>query len=138
MTKKQRYPALAVDGVVLKENKILLIKRRNEPFKGKFALPGGFVKYGEQAEDAVRREVFEETSCKTKIRKLLGVYSDPKRDPRGHVVSIVYLLESIGGDIKAGSDALDAEFIKISGLPPLAFDHKKIISDALKSLRGKT
>jgi 8-oxo-dGTP diphosphatase len=137
MTKKTKFPALAVDGVAIKENKILLVRRKNEPFKGKFALPGGFVEYGERAEDAVRREVFEETGCKTKIRRLLGIYSDPKRDPRGHVVSIVYLLESIGGALKAGSDALGAEFIKTSDLPPLAFDHKQIISDALKFLRGK-
>jgi 8-oxo-dGTP diphosphatase len=131
MTREKTFPALAVDGVVIKENEILLVRRKNEPYKGKFALPGGFVEYGEKTEDAVIREVFEETGCRTRVKKLLGVYSDPTRDPRGHTVSIVYLLEPVGGEVKAGSDASDATFVDIGDLPPLAFDHGKIVSDAL-------
>ena len=131
MTREKTFPALAVDGVVIRGNEILLVRRKNEPYRGKFALPGGFVEYGEKTEDAVTREVFEETGCRARVKKLLGVYSDPTRDPRGHTVSIVYLLEPVGGEVKAGSDASDATFVDIGDLPPLAFDHGKIVSDVL-------
>ena len=88
-----KSPKLAADGIILENGKILLIKRRNEPFKDKWALPGGFVEYGEKVEDAAVREVFEETGLKTKIMDLVGIYSDPNRDPRGHIVSAVFLLK---------------------------------------------
>ena len=127
-------PSIAVDGVWIKNGKILLIKRKNEPFKGKWALPGGFVEYGERVEDAVLREFQEEVGIKAKIKKLLGVYSDPKRDPRGHVISVVFLLEA-EGEPKAGDDAEDAKFFSLDNLPPLAFDHEKIIKDAIKEIK---
>ncbi|KAA0000265.1 MAG: NUDIX hydrolase [Thermoplasmata archaeon] len=122
-------PSIAVDGILIKDGKILLIKRKNEPFKGKWALPGGFVEYGEKVEDAVLREFKEEVGIKAKIKKLVGVYSDPSRDPRGHVISIVFLLEAEGVP-KAGDDAMEARFFDLNDLPPLAFDHEKIIKDA--------
>ncbi|MCD6331179.1 MAG: NUDIX hydrolase [Thermoplasmata archaeon] len=128
-------PSIAVDGVWIKNGKILLIKRKNEPFKGKWALPGGFVEYGERVEDAVLREFQEEVGIKAKIKKLLGVYSDPKRDPRGHVISVVFLLEA-EGEPKAGDDAADAKFFSLDELPPLAFDHEKIIKDAIREIKG--
>ena len=128
-------PSIAVDGVLIKNGKILLIKRKNEPFKGKWALPGGFVEYGEKVEDAVLREFQEEVGIKAKIKKLLGVYSDPKRDPRGHVISVVFLLEA-EGEPKAGDDAADAKFFSLDELPPLAFDHEKIIKDAIREIKG--
>ncbi len=128
-------PSIAVDGVLIKNGKILLIKRKNEPFKGKWALPGGFVEYGERVEDAVLREFQEEVGIKAKIKKLLGVYSDPKRDPRGHVISVVFLLEA-EGEPKAGDDAADAKFFSLDELPPLAFDHEKIIKDAIREIKG--
>ena len=90
---KYKSPKLTVDGILLKKGEILLIKRKNPPFKNSWALPGGFVEYGEKTEDAVLREFFEETGLKTTIKKLIGVYSDPDRDPRGHTVSIIYLIE---------------------------------------------
>ena len=127
-----RNPALTVDGVLIEDGKILLIKRGREPFKGKWALPGGFVEYGERVEDAVIREFKEETGLDTEIKALVGIYSDPKRDPRGHTVSIAYLLERKGGEVKGGDDASDAKFFDIEGLPELAFDHAKIIGDALR------
>ena len=121
-----KSPKLTVDGIILKNGKILLIKRGNEPFKGKWALPGGFVEYGEKTEDAVVREVFEETGLKTKIKDLVGVFSDPDRDPRGHVVSIAFFVQHIGGKLSAGSDAQYAQSFQV---PPkdLAFDHYDIL-----------
>ena len=127
-----KSPKLTVDGLVLKDKKILLIKRKNYPFKGKWALPGGFVEYGEKTEDAAVREVFEETGLKTKIKEIIGVYSDPKIDPRGHTVSVIYLLEMCGGKLKSNDDASDAKFFDLNQLPKLAFDHNKIIRDALR------
>ena len=129
-------PSLTVDGVIFMDEKIVLIRRGNEPFKGMHALPGGFVEYEEKTEDAVIREVEEETGLKTRIKGLVGVYSDPDRDPRGHTVSIVYALEPIGGELKHGDDAADVELVSVDNLPPLAFDHDRIIADAMK-LSGK-
>ena len=130
-----KSPKLAVDGVVIKDKKILLIKRKNQPFKGKWALPGGFVDYGEKTEDAVMREVFEETGLKTKIKNLIGVYSDPNRDPRGHTVSVVYLLEVYNGSLKSGDDASEARFFDLKDLPELSFDHDLVIVDIVGSER---
>ncbi len=128
-----KKPSIAVDGVLIKNKKVLLIKRKKEPFKGKWALPGGFVEYGERVEDAIIREFEEEVGMKAKIKKLIGVYSDPDRDPRGHVISIVFWLEA-EGEPKAGDDAMEAKFFNLNDLPPLAFDHKKILCDIKKML----
>ena len=132
---KYKSPKLTVDGAILREKKILLIKRKNKPFKGNWALPGGFVEYGEKVEDAVIREIYEETSLKTKVCEIVGIYSDPNRDPRGHVVSVVYILEELAGNIKGGDDASDAKFFDIEDLPKLAFDHDKIVRDIIKGVK---
>ena len=124
-----RNPKLTVDGIVFEEGKVLLVKRKREPFKGRWALPGGFVNYNERVEDAVVREVKEETNLETEIDYLFGVYSDPDRDPRGHTVSIVYVLKRRGGMLRGGDDAEDARFFPLDELPELAFDHGKILSD---------
>ena len=129
---RYKSPKLTVDGLILKDKKVLLIKRKNYPFKGKWALPGGFVEYKEKTEDTAIREVFEETGLKTKINNLVGVYSDPNRDPRSHTVSVIYLLEICGGKLKSSDDASDAKFFDLNQLPKLAFDHNKIIKDALR------
>ena len=126
-----KFPRLTVDGIIIKKKMILLIKRGNEPFQGQWALPGGFVEYGETTDEAVIREVREETGMQGTIQKITGVYSDPKRDPRGHTISIVYLLGVARGSPRAGSDANDVHFFNLNDLPPLAFDHKKIIKDAI-------
>ena len=126
-----RNPALTVDAVIVKNKKILLIKRKQEPYRGQYALPGGFVEYGETVEAALQREVIEETGLVVKINSLVGVYSDPDRDPRGHVVSVAFAADIVGGTLTAGSDASDAMLWDIADLPPLAFDHAQIISDSL-------
>ena len=126
-----KSPKLTVDGIVLKDGKILLIKRKNQPFEGKWALPGGFVEYGEKTENATVREVFEETGLKTKINHLVGVYSDPNRDPRGHTVSIVYILDMYNGKLKSCGDACDTKFFDLKNLPDLSFDHECIIKEVL-------
>ena len=81
------------------------------------------------------REVSEETGLNTKIEKIIGVYSDPDRDPRGHTVSIVYKLDMIDGELKGGDDASDAKFFEIDKLPDLAFDHEKIVKDVITELK---
>lgn len=123
-------PVLTVDGFIVYENKIVLIKRKNNPFKDFYALPGGFVEYNERVENAVIREVEEETGLKTKIKSLIGIYSKPDRDPRGHTVTIVYELEIVGGVLKKGSDAKSVELFEINKIPKLAFDHDEILHDA--------
>ncbi len=126
-----KSPRLTTDGVIIKDNKLLLIKRKNEPFKNKWALPGGFVEYGEKVEDSVTREVFEETGLKTKINNFFNVYSDPDRDPRGHTITLVYSLEIVGGNLKGNDDASEAKFFELDNLPELAFDHGKIINQII-------
>ena len=127
-----KIPSITTDGIIIKNKKILLIKRKNPPFQGRWALPGGFVEYGETTEDSVVREVFEESGLKTKIHQLAGVYSDPKRDPRGHTITIVYILDIIGGELKADDDASDVRFFGIKNLPSLSFDHRGIITEVLQ------
>jgi len=122
-------PSLTVDGIIINKNKLVLIKRGRPPFKNRYALPGGFVEYNEQVEDAVIREMKEETGLKTAISGVLGVYSDPKRDPRGHTVSVVFELDVVGGRLKSGSDAKDVTLFSLEKLPKLAFDHDKIMRD---------
>ena len=123
------HPRVAVDGILLAEGKLVAVERANEPFRGMPALPGGFVELGEATEDAVVREVREETGLETRVVRLVGVYSDPGRDPRGHVVSVVYELERTGGDLTAGSDASDVVHLDPDHLPAMAFDHERILAD---------
>lgn len=121
-------PTLAVDALIIYEGKLVLIKRKNPPYKGQFALPGGSVEIGETVEEATIREAKEETDLDVKIVELLGVYSDPSRDPRGHTVSICFVAKG-EGNLRAGSDASDIELFDFDQLPELAFDHNKIIED---------
>lgn len=126
-----RKPSVTADGIVIKDGKVALIRRRNDPFKGSYALPGGFAGYGEKLEDCVVREVLEETGLKTQVRSLIGVYSAPDRDPRGHFVTAVYELGVTGGRLRAGDDASSAEWVPVDAIPPMAFDHGSIIADFL-------
>jgi 8-oxo-dGTP diphosphatase len=133
-----RKPSVTADGIVLKGNDIVLIKRGKEPFKGSYALPGGFLNYGEKLEECAVREVLEETGVKTKVVELVGIYSSPDRDPRGHFVTAVYHLEPVGGMLKAGDDAKDAEWVPLDKLPKFAFDHGKIIQDFLSRRKERS
>ena len=122
-------PKLTVDAAIILNGKIVLIKRKNQPYQGKFALPGGFVEIGETTKEATVREAYEETGLSIGIIKLLGVYSDPLRDPRGHVVSVCYLASGEGNP-KAGSDAEAIGLFDITDLPQMAFDHNIILDNA--------
>ena len=118
-----------MDGLVLKDSKLVAVIRRNPPFQGMAALPGGFVELGETTEAAVVREVREETGLQTRIIRLVGVYSDPHRDPRGHTVTAAYALERTGGELRAASDAKDIILLDPENLPAMAFDHARIVED---------
>ena len=122
---------LAVDGIVVYNHRIVFIRRRNEPFKNMPALPGGFVGADETVEEAVLREVEEETGLKAEILKLVGVYSNPHRDPRGPVVSICYVLRA-AGEYRASTDASEVILLRLNEVPALAFDHNAMIGDAEK------
>lgn len=129
MEPPQPHPWLTVDGLVLVDGKLVCVRRGHDPFQGMPALPGGFVELGETVEQAVVREVLEETGLETRIVRLVGVYSRPDRDPRGHTVSVVYVLERTGGILKAGDDAADVVLVDPDAPPPLAFDHATIIAN---------
>lgn len=127
-----KTPPLTVDCVIRdRAGRVLLIRRKYEPFKSAYALPGGFVEIGETLEAACRREVTEETGLKVGELRLVGVYSEPGRDPRGHTVSVAYFaLLPAGQESQAGSDAADVKWVDTWRDKDLAFDHAKIIADA--------
>ena len=133
MASRPDHPFLTVDGILVHDRKVVAILRRNEPFRGMPALPGGFIELGERAEDAVVREVREETGLETRVVRLVGVYSDPARDPRGHVVSIVYEVERVSGALRAGTDAEAVVLLDPFRPPAMAFDHVRI----LEAWRGR-
>lgn len=134
---KYRNPSLTTDIFIFDDDlNFILIKRKNEPCKDYWALPGGFVDYGECVEDAAIREALEETSINVELKELVGVYSDPSRDPRGHTVSITYTARGNMKKMNAADDACDIGLFKQEDLEKinLAFDHAKIIKDCLKSI----
>lgn len=128
-----RNPVPAVDIILQRESKVLMIRRKKDPFMGKLALPGGFVNEGETVEEAARREALEETSLQVDPIEILGVYSDPKRDPRKHVMSVVFVGIVAGGSQLAGDDAEDIEWVDPDQVDSsqVAFDHMKILRDYL-------
>lgn len=138
--KEQRYrnPTPTVDTIIQRDSRILLVKRKNDPFKGYLVLPGGFVNEGERVEDAAKREVKEETSLNIELLDILGVYSDPTRDPRGHMMSTVFIAKISSHNDKvdavAQDDAAAIEWINLEVIDTrnVGFDHKRIISDYKK------
>ncbi len=137
---KEGLLQVAVDAVVFtvmeNELKVLLIKRKKHPFEGRFALPGGFVKEDENLEAAAQRELTEETNVKNIFLHQLGAYGDVERDPRGRIISIAYMaLVRSDQPLKSSHDAAEAKWFSVYSLPQLAFDHRKIIDDALRELR---
>jgi ADP-ribose pyrophosphatase YjhB (NUDIX family) len=133
---KHRNPIPAIDAIIHNEkNQILFVRRTNDPCKNHLSLPGGFVNYGERIEDALRREVKEETSLNIEPLEILGVYSDPDRDPRGHIISTVFvclIMDNLRG--KDGDDEDGMCWINLNEIEnkTYAFDHKMIIEDYLK------
>ncbi len=125
----QRHPWVTVDGLVTVDGKLVAVVRRNPPFQGMPALPGGFVELGETTESAAVREVREETGLETRVVRIVGVYSDPRRDPRGHTVTVAYALQRTGGILRASSDAREIALLDPDRLPPMAFDHATIVAD---------
>ena len=130
-------PRVTVDAVVLHREKLVLVRRGKEPFKGSLALPGGFVEFGERLEDAVEREVKEETGLECEVQRMIGVYGDPDRDPRGHTISVAYELRSVGGLLQAGTDAAEATLVDLDEVTNLAFDHLRIVEDYRRCLVGR-
>jgi 8-oxo-dGTP diphosphatase len=118
-----------VDVVITSDEGIVLVRRGSEPFEGRWALPGGFVEVGETVEAAAAREAAEETGLAVEISDLIGVYSDPERDPRGHNVSIAFLARVVGGGLAAASDAAEVSILDPDSVE-LAFDHRRIVADA--------
>ena len=132
--------AITVDAVIFKDLKssarILLIKRKNDPFKNQWALPGGFLEENESLKMGAKRELLEETGVEVELLKQLKTYGSLNRDPRGRTISIAFIGKVNNGVIiKAGDDAKAAEWFRLNELPELAFDHSKIIKDAKKYLR---
>ena len=128
-------PSVTVDAVVLsRDARILLVKRKDVPFKGRWALPGGFVEIDEPLEDAAARELEEETGIAGVELRQLRAFGEPGRDPRGHTISVVFLAAvDERPEPTAGSDAAEARWLPLGELPPMAFDHDKIIACALEA-----
>ncbi len=126
--REARAPLPTVDIIIELEGKgIVLIKRKNSPFG--WALPGGFVDYGETVEEAAVREALEETSLRVELIRQFHAYSDPKRDPRGHTIAIVFIAKA-SGEPRAADDAQEAGVFRADTLPgPLVFDHHQILTD---------
>jgi 8-oxo-dGTP diphosphatase len=126
-------PAVTVDVVVATTEarpRVLLIRRKHEPFAGRWAIPGGFVDENEALDAAARRELREETGVHTERIEQLHTFGDPGRDPRGHVVSVVYLARVEASQLKpvAADDAAEVAWFALDELPPLAFDHDQILA----------
>jgi len=136
-------PALTVDCVVFAvddaELKVMLIQRGRAPFRGHWALPGGFVHVDESLEDAARRELLEETGLRQVFLEQLYTFGDVERDPRERVVSVAYyaLVKLSEHALRAQTDATDAAWFAVSKLPSVAFDHARIIRVGLERLRAK-
>lgn len=130
-----RNPLLTVDIIIKIGDGVVLIKRKNPPHG--WALPGGFVDYGESVEAAAARESGEETGLSVTLKEQFHVYSDPSRDPRHHTVTLVFVAEAAGIP-KAADDAAQAGVFAEDSLPhPLAFDHQRILSDYFRFLAGE-
>ncbi len=136
-------PALTVDCVVFglddEDLKVLLIQRALEPFAGKWALPGGFVRMDESLDDAARRELQEEAGIRPSHLEQLYTFGDPRRDPRGRVVTVAYfaLVKLSEHQVHASTDAREAAWFSVWDTPKLAFDHAEVLSVALQRLKGK-
>jgi 8-oxo-dGTP diphosphatase len=118
---------------------VLLVKRGVPPFEGQYAIPGGFIRQGESLEEAALRELYEEAGVRNVFLEQLYTFGDPKRDPRGRVITVAYyaLIASDKLSLVAGADAAEAQWFPVNDLPPLAFDHRSILHYAVERLRNK-
>jgi 8-oxo-dGTP diphosphatase len=130
-------PALSVDAVWLRSGRILLVRRRRAPFQGRWALPGGFVERDETVEEAVARELTEETGLIARPIQIVGVYSGPDRDPRKPVTTIAFRMAGHAGPPTGNDDAAEARWVPLTEVGHLAFDHNRIVADALHQLRRR-
>ena len=143
MTDNYPKPSVTVDTIIFAleggQLYVLLIQRKNEPFKDKWAFPGGFVDIDEPIETAAHRELQEETGLTGIKLEQFRCYGDPGRDPRGRTITVSYitLLPAISRKIKGTDDAADAQWFSVKALPELAFDHDKVMLDALGDLRER-
>lgn len=141
MINSRKNPAVTVDMIIFtvidNDLKVVLIQRKNPPFQDKWAIPGGFIEYDEDIYDAAKRELKEETGLENIYLEQLKTFGKPNRDPRGRTISVVYfaLVNSSKLNIRAQSDAKDAQLFSLKNLPELAFDHKFILDSALQTLR---
>lgn len=138
-TYKYPRPALTADCVVItaeEEPKVLLIQRANDPFKGCWAFPGGFMDMDETTEQCAIRELEEETGLQVSEVKQIGAYSRVDRDPRGRTITVAYLARIANAEeVNGQDDAAKAEWFPINNLPPLAFDHEDIMKDSIELLQ---
>ena len=138
---KYPHPAVTTDCVIFgfdgRELQVLLIERGIEPFKGKWAFPGGFLKMDETAREGALRELKEETGLENAYIEQFNTYSDPWRDPRGRVITIAHYALVRIQEVKGGDDAAKAQWFPIDKVPQLAFDHDKILRDAMRKLRER-
>jgi 8-oxo-dGTP diphosphatase len=133
-------PRLTVDAWLRdRAGRVLLVRRGHPPFEGRWALPGGFCEYKETTETCCARETKEETGLTVKVGELLGVYSDPDRDPRGHTVTVLYACRPRSGRVAGGDDATDARWFTPQELRRLrfAFDHREIVDEQLAKDRSR-
>lgn len=139
-TYKYPHPAVTTDCVIFGYDhqeglSVLLIKRGLEPFKGSWAIPGGFIRMNEDAETGARRELKEETGLETAYMEQFGCFSEVDRDPRERVITIAYYALVKKSEVVGGDDASEAHWFPIDNIPPLAFDHDRILRVALKKLK---
>ena len=136
---KYPHPAVTTDCVIFgfngKKLQVLLIKRGIEPFKGRWAFPGGFIKMHETAEEGARRELREETGLENAYIQQCHTFSDPQRDPRESVITIAFYALVKIQDVKGGDDAVAAQWFPLDEIPALAFDHDYILRMAIQKLR---
>lgn len=143
MREEYPRPLVTVDVVIftLRDDhlQVLLIRRKNPPYAGMWAIPGGFIEIDEPLEAAALRELEEETGVRDVHLEQLHTFGDPDRDPRGRVITVAYmaLLPADRASLRAGDDAADARWWPIHALPPLAFDHDRILACARERLRRK-